>query len=75
MESALNVEHFEKLMSFITQTFLQLLTPKHVFTYMDKRSFSWKLFGSERANESRKLLKYAKKYFYATFSSVWLNLR
>ena len=31
-ESALNFEHFEKKMSLIAQVFLELLTPKDVFT-------------------------------------------
>ena len=31
-ESALNSEHFEKKISFRTQVFLRLLTPKDAFT-------------------------------------------
>ena len=70
LESALSFEHFEKKMSLMAQVFLKLLTPKDVFTYMHKSSCFWKLFGSERVNESQKLQKTAEKYFYATFSSV-----
>ena len=54
----------------MAQVFLQLLTPKEVFTYMYKGSCFAKLFGSDRLNESLKLVKSAEKYFYPTFSSV-----
>ena len=70
LESALSFEHFEKKMSLMAQVFLKLLTPKDVFTYMHNRSCFRVLFGSERVNESLKLLKSLKKYFYATFSSA-----
>ena len=40
---------------------------------MNKRSFFWKPFASERVNESPKLVKSAEKYFYP-FSSFWANL-
>ena len=36
---------------------------------MHNRAGFWKSFGSERANESQKLLKSAEKFFYPTFSS------
>ena len=41
---------------------------------MRKRSFFWKPFGSERVNESEKLLKSAEKYFYPSFSLFWAYL-
>ena len=41
---------------------------------MHKRSCFWKPFGSERVNESLKLLKSAEKYFYPTVSSFLANL-
>ena len=41
---------------------------------MYKRSCFCKPFGSERVNESLKLLKSAEKYFYPTFSSFLANL-
>ena len=41
---------------------------------MDNRACFWKPFGSERVNESQKLLKSAEKYFYPTFSSFWAKL-
>ena len=34
----------------------------------------WKPFGIESVNESQKLLQYAEKNFYPTFSSFWANL-
>ena len=58
----------------MAQVFLKLLTPKDVFTYMHKRSCSWKFFASERVNKSLKLLKNAEKYFYLIFWSVWVKL-
>ena len=73
LESALNLEHFEK-MSFIAQVFPKLLTPKDAFTQMHERSCFRKPFGSERVNESLKVLKSAEKYLYLTFSSFWANL-
>ena len=36
---------------------------------MDNRASFWKPFGSERVNQSQKLLTSAEKYFYRTFSS------
>ena len=75
LESALNFENFEKEMSLMPQVFLKLLTPENVFTYMHKRSCLWKIYGSERVNESLKLLKSAEKYFYATFLAGLVNLR
>ena len=36
---------------------------------MHNRACFWKPFGSERVNESQKLLKSAEKYLYPTFSS------
>ena len=41
---------------------------------MHKRSCFGKPFGSERVNESQKLLKSAEKHFYPTLSSFWANL-
>ena len=41
---------------------------------MNNRACFWKPFGSERVNESQKLLKSAEKYFYPTFSSFWAKL-
>ena len=41
---------------------------------MHNRAFFWKLFGSERVNESQKLLQYAEKKFYPTFSSFSAKL-
>ena len=35
---------------------------------MDNRACFLKPFGSERVNDSQKLLKSAEKYFYRTFS-------
>ena len=61
-------------MSLLGQVFLKLLTPKDVLINMHKRAFVWKSFGSERVNESEKLLKSAEKYFYSTFSSFWAKL-
>ena len=61
-------------MSVIAQIFLKLLTPKDVLIEMHNRDFFWKPFGIERVNESQKLLKSAKKYFYPTFSSFWPKL-
>ena len=56
-------------MNLMAQIFLKLLTPRDVFNYMHKRTSFESLFGSERANESLKLLKSGKKYFDPTFSS------
>ena len=46
----LNFEQFEKKekKSLIVQVFLKLLTPKNLPTWMHKRSWFWKPFGSER---------------------------
>ena len=41
---------------------------------MNNRACFWKLFGSERVNESQKLLKSEGKYFDCTFSSLWVKL-
>ena len=38
---------------------------------MHNKSSLRKPFGSERVNESQKLLQYAKKNFYPTFWSFW----
>ena len=40
-----------------------------------EQGFFLKLFGSERVNESQKLLGSTEKNFYPTFSSVWGKLR
>ena len=53
------------------QVFLKLLTPRDVLVYMHNRTCFSKSFGSERVNESQKLLQYAQKNFYPTFSSFW----
>ena len=34
----------------------------------------WKAYCTERVNESQKLLQYAEKNFYPTFSSFWAKL-
>ena len=75
LESTIKGEHFVEKVSLMAQLFPNLLTTKNVFTYVHKKSCLWKLFGSERVNESLKLLKFAEKYFYPTFLSVWDNLR
>ena len=41
---------------------------------MHNRACFWKAYYSERVNESRKLLQYAEKNFYPTFSSFWAKL-
>ena len=41
---------------------------------MHNRAFFLKSFGSERVNESQKLLQSAEKNFYPTFSSFWAKL-
>ena len=41
---------------------------------MYQKAYFGKPFGSERVNESQKLQKSAKKYFYPTFSSFWVEL-
>ena len=41
---------------------------------MHNRVCFWKTFGSERVNESQKLLQSAEKNFYPTFSSFWAKL-
>ena len=56
------------------QVFLKLFTPKDVLTLMHNSFCFWKLSGSERVNESQKLLKSAKKYYYPNFSSLWTKL-
>ena len=56
------------------QVFEKLLTVEGVLIQMNKRACFWKLLGSERVNESQKLLKSAENYFYPTFSSFWSKL-
>ena len=73
-ESALNFQHFEKIISVIPQVFQKFLTPKDVFTKIHKRSCYWKLFHSERVNESLKPLISERNYFSATFSSFLAKL-
>ena len=51
------------------QAFEKLLTVQGVLIQMNQRACFGKLFGSERVNESQKLLKSPEKYFYPTFSS------
>ena len=41
---------------------------------LEKVIFNPEIFASERVNESQKLLQYAKKNFYPTFSSFWAKL-
>ena len=41
---------------------------------MYKRACFWKPLASEHVNESQKLLQYAEKNFYPTFSSFWSKL-
>ena len=41
---------------------------------MHNRVCFWKPFGSERVNESQKLVQSAEKNFYPTFSSFWAEL-
>ena len=41
---------------------------------MHNRACFWKPFGSERVNESQKLLQYPEKNFYPSFSSFWAKL-
>ena len=74
LESELNFQCFEKKMSLIAQVFLKLLTPRDVLVYMHNRACFWKAYCSERVNESQKLLQYAEKNFYPTFSSFWAKL-
>ena len=64
----------ETKMSLIGQVFLKLYTPKDMLIQKHNRACFWKPFGSERVNESQKLLKSAKKYLYPTFSSFWAIL-
>ena len=65
---------FWKQMSVIGEICLKLLTPKDVLISMHSRYCFWKTFGSERVNESQKLLKSIEKYFDPTFSSFWSKL-
>ena len=55
----------------MSQVFEMLLTVEGVLIEMKKRACFWKLFGSERVNESQKLVKSVEKYLYPTFSSFW----
>ena len=41
---------------------------------MHNRDSFWKPFGSERVNESQKILKSSEKHFYPTFSFFWAKL-
>ena len=41
---------------------------------MQNTACFWKAYYSERVNESHKLLQYAEKNFYPTFSSFWAKL-
>ena len=65
---------FPKKKKFIAQLFPRLLTPKDAFTSMHESRRFWKHFGSDRVNESLKLLKSAEKYHYPAFSSFWAKL-
>ena len=60
---------FLKKVSLLGQVFWKLLTLKDVLILMHNMASFLKPFGSERVNESKKLQKSAKKYFYPTFSS------
>ena len=51
------------------QVFEKLLTVEGVLIQMNKSACFSKFIGSERVNQSQKLLKSAEKYFYPTFSS------
>ena len=53
-------------MSLIGQIFMKLLALKDVLIWMLNRACFWKPFGSERVNESEKLLKSVQKHFYPT---------
>ena len=61
-------------MSFMGQVFENLLTVEGVLIQMNERICFWKLFGSERVNESQNLVKSDEKYFDPTFSSFWPKL-
>ena len=61
-------------MSAIAQVFLKLLTPRDVLVSMHNRACFWKAYCSEHVNESQKLLQYAEKKFYPTYSSFWAKL-
>ena len=41
---------------------------------MHRRACFWKAYCSELVNESQKLLQYAEKNLYPTFSSFWAKL-
>ena len=56
LQHAIKLKYFEKKMSPIAPVILKLLTLKDVLTKMHKRSYFGKPFGSERVNESQKLL-------------------
>ena len=58
-------------MSLMGQVFQKLLTAEGVLIQMNQRICFWKLFGSQRVNESQNLVKSDEKYFYPTFSSFW----
>ena len=58
-------------MSLIDQVLLELLTPKNMFFQMDTMACLIKPFGSERVNESLKLLKSTEKYFQPSSPSFW----
>ena len=61
-------------MRLMGQVFGKLLTEKGVLIQNNQRICFWKLFGSERVNESQNLVKSDEKYFYPTFSSFWAKL-
>ena len=74
LESTSNFEHFETKSEPYSLSIFEV-------TYSERRAYlnAWKVlflktFGSERVNESQKLLKSAEKYFYPTFSSSWAKL-
>ena len=72
-KSTLNLPCSEKK-SLRVQVFLKLLSPKDVVIEIHSKAFFSKPCGSERVNESQKLLKSAEKYFYSTFSSFSAKL-
>ena len=74
LESELNFQCFAKKMSVIAQVFLNLLTPRDVVVSIHNTACFLKAYCSERVNESQKLLQYAEKNFYPTFSCFWAKL-
>ena len=61
-------------MSVIGQIVLKLLNPKNLLIWMHYSVCFTKYFSRERVHGFQKLLKSAKKHFYATFSLLWAQL-